>query len=69
MSQNGQKIDGIHYKNNTSCSFCTNSNFETRSEKSKSQLECILRTTSHRSCLFIQPAVDTEICSGCWNWV
>jgi len=54
MSQNCQKIDGIHYKNNT------NSKFETRSEKSKLQLECIPHTTSYRSCLFIQPAVEAK---------
>ena len=40
--------------------FCTNYNFETRSEKSKVQLECISGTTSHRSCLFIQPAVEAK---------
>jgi len=39
--------------------FCTNSTFETRPEKSKLQLECIPRT-SHRTCLFIQPAVEAK---------
>ena len=34
--------------------------FEANSEKSKLQVECIPRTTSHRYCLFIQPAVEAK---------
>jgi len=38
----------------------TNSKFKTCSKKSKLQLEFIRHTISHRSCLFIQPDVQTE---------